>query len=153
GRSGRQSPLLALLDKGSRSGVVCTAVNMRLDNRIFRSEATTSTVIRVPVGILSAGLFGGGTMLTREPQRTSQLLPWGVAGDQRVDGIADDDEVPRRRHHGAVHLCRAGLWRDPHDGLSAAALYPALAGENPEVRALRVPLLYTGITLTMMWGA
>jgi hypothetical protein len=130
----------------------------RLDERIFRSEATTNTIIRVSVAILFVVLWDGGTtILTPELKTTSPLIPWvqlaiaasmasrttmkfGAAGIMAL-------YIYAVQAYGAFHLMDYPIF-------PAVALYLALAGaEHPQVRALRLPLLYTGIALTMMWGA
>ena len=130
----------------------------RFDNAIFRSDACTSIIIRVAVGILFLVLWeSGGIILTPELNTTSNVVPWlqlaiaasmlsrstlkyGAAGIMLlyVYAIAD---------YGAFHLMDYPIF-------PGIAVYLALTSvENPQFRALRMPVLYASVAVTMMWGA
>jgi hypothetical protein len=130
----------------------------RLDNRIFRSELCTTTIIRIAVGILFVILwYGGSVILTPELKTASPMIPWvqlaiaasmlsrralkfGAAGIMALYIFAV-------QQYGAFHLMDYPIF-------PALALYLALTGVgSPQLRALRMPLLYAGIAITMMWGA
>ena len=130
----------------------------RLDNWIFRSEICTNTIIRIAVGILFLVLWDtGGMILTPELKTTSTMVPWVQLA------IAASMLSRPALKYGAVGimalyiLCRGGIWRLPHDGLPdlpGVALYLALTGvKSRYLCALRMPVLYTGVAVTMMWGA
>jgi hypothetical protein len=130
----------------------------RLDNAIFRSDACTSGIIRAAVAVLFVTLWAtGGTILTPELNTTSNLVPWlqlaiaatmlsrstlqfGAAGIMLlyVYAIAE---------YGAFHMLDYPIF-------PGVALYLALtSAQNPYLRALRMPVLYSSVAATMMWGA
>jgi hypothetical protein len=130
----------------------------RFDNAIFRSESYTSTIIRVAVGMLFLALWeSGGVILTPELKTTSILVPLlqlaiaasmlsrstlklGAAGIMvlYVYAVAT---------YGAFHLMDYPVF-------PGVAVYLALlVVKSPYLSALRLPVLYTSIAATMMWGA
>ena len=130
----------------------------RLDNSIFRSEILHeyhhSSGCRYPV----SGAMGHGRHYPHARTQDDQHLgSHGATRDRGLDAVPFHIEVRRGRDHGAVRVCRGGIWRLPHDGLPdlpGVAVYLALTGvKNPHLSALRLPVLYTGVAVTMMWGA
>jgi hypothetical protein len=130
----------------------------RFDNAVFRSESCTSTIIRVAVGILFLALWeSGGIILTPELKTTSNLVPWlqlaiaasmlsrstlklGAAGIMML-------YVYAVATYGAFHLMDYPVF-------PGVAVYLALiVVKSPYLRALRLPVLYTSVAATMMWGA
>jgi hypothetical protein len=130
----------------------------RLDNSIFRSESCTNTIIRVAVGILFLVLWDtGGIILTPELKTTSTLVPmvqlaiaasmlfrstlkFGAIGIMALYAYGVEE-------YGAFHMMDYPIF-------PAIAVYLALTGvKNPHLCALRLPVLYTGVAVTMMWGA
>jgi hypothetical protein len=130
----------------------------RLDNSIFRSESCTNTILRAAVGILFLVLWdSGGIILTPELKTTSTLVPWvqlaiavsmpfrstlklGAVGIMALYVFAVVE-------YGAFHMMDYPIF-------PGVALYLALTGvKSPYLCALRLPVLYTGVAVTMMWGA
>jgi hypothetical protein len=130
----------------------------RFDNAIFRSDSCTSTIIRAAVGILFLALWqSGGIILTPELSTSSNLVPWlqlaiaasmlsrstlqfGAAGIALLYVYAVAE-------YGAFHLMDYPVF-------PGVALYLALTPvQNPQLRSLRMPVLYTSVAVTMMWGA
>ena len=143
--------------------VVDRAVNAsdwakRLDNSIFRSEFCTNTIIRAAVGILFLVLWDtGGIILTPELKTTSTLVPllqlaiaasmlfrftlkFGAVGIMALYVYAVQE-------YGAFHMMDYPIF-------PGVAVYLFLTGvKSPYLCALRLPVLYTGVAVTMMWGA
>ncbi len=130
----------------------------RVDDAIFRSEPYTGIIIRLAVGILFLILWrSDGIILTPELKTTSVLVPWlqlaiaasmlfrstlklGAAGIMALYLYA----VPA---YGAFHMMDYPVF-------PAIAVYLALyCVKNPQLRALRLPVLFTGVAVTLMWGA
>jgi hypothetical protein len=130
----------------------------RLDDSIFRPAAYSTTIIRVAVGILFLILWeSGDIILTPELKTTSILVPWlqlaiaasmllrstlklGAAGIMLLYAYAVVT-------YGAFHMMDYPVF-------PAVAVYLALtAVKTPYLRALQLPVLYTGVAVTMMWGA
>ena len=144
--------------------VVDRAVNAsdwakRLDNSIFRSESCTNTIIRAAVGILFLVLWDtGGIILTPELKTTSTLVPLLQLA------IAASMLFRSTLKFGAIGIMAlyvyavAGIWRLPHDGLPdlpgcGRLSLPDRRQKPATLCALRLPVLYTGVAVTMMWGA
>ena len=130
----------------------------RLDNSIFRSENCTNTILRAAVGILFLVLWDtGGIILTPELKTTSALVPmvqlaiaasmlfrstlkFGAVGIMALYLYAVEE-------YGAFHMMDYPIF-------PAIAVYLALTGvKSRYLCALRLPVLYTGVAVTMMWGA
>jgi hypothetical protein len=130
----------------------------RVDWFILGLESYTSTIIRAAVGILFFVLWAsGGVILTPELLTTSTLIPWlqlaiaasmlfrstlvfGAAGMLflYVYGVVA---------YGAFHMMDYPI-------APGLAVYIALTACNvPRIRALRMPVLFASVALTMMWGA
>jgi hypothetical protein len=130
----------------------------RFDNAIFRSESYTSTIIRVAVGILFLALWeSGGIILTPELKTTSALVPWlqlAIAASMLFRSTLKLGAlgimalyIYAVASYGAFHLMDYPVF-------PGVALFLALNGvQSPYLRALRLPVLYTAVATTMMWGA
>ena len=130
----------------------------RFDNAVFRSESYTSSIIRVAVGILFLVLWGtGGIILTPELKTTSIWVPWlqlAIAGSMLFRptlklGAAGIMALYlyATATYGSFHLMDYPVF-------PGVAVYLALTGvQSPYLRALRLPVLYTAVAATMMWGA
>jgi hypothetical protein len=130
----------------------------RVDRIILSLESHVSSIIRAAVGILFFVLWvSGGTILTPELLTTSTLIPWlqlaiaaamlfrstlvfGAAGIMFL-------YVYAVVAYGAFHMM-------DYPVVPGVAVYVALTGCNiPRIRALRMPVLFASVALTMMWGA
>jgi hypothetical protein len=130
----------------------------RLDNSIFRSESCTNAIMRAAVGILFLVLWdSGGTILTPELKTTSTVVPLvqlviaasmlsrstlkcGAVGIMALYVYAVEE-------YGAFHMMDYPIF-------PGVALYLALTGiKSPSLCRLRLPVLYTGVAVTMIWGA
>jgi hypothetical protein len=130
----------------------------RLDDRIFRSEPYTSVLIRAAVGILFLVLWeSGGIILTPELKTNNALIPQlqlaiaasmlfrstlrpGALGIMVLYAYAAGE-------YGAFHLMDYPIF----PGIAA---YLSLIGvKNSFLSTLRLPVLYAGVSATMMWGA
>ena len=130
----------------------------RFDDTIFRSEACTSVIIRAAVGILFLALWqSGGIILTPELKTTSALVPWmqlAIAGSMAFRVTLKAGAVGimalyfyAAATYGAFHLMDYPIF-------PGVAVYLALLDvRSPYLAALRLPVLYTGVAVTMMWGA
>jgi hypothetical protein len=129
-----------------------------VDRFILGLESFTGTIIHAAVGILFFVLWAsGGVILTPELLTANTLIPWlqlAIAGSMLfrstlVFGAAGMmflyiDAVVA---YGAFHMMDYPIF-------PAAAVYVALTACNiPRIRALRMPVLFAGVALTMMWGA
>jgi hypothetical protein len=130
----------------------------RFDDAIFRSEACTSTIIRVAVGLLFLALWEtGGLILTPELKTTSALIPWlllVIAGSMLSRSALKLGSAGIMAlylyaiaTYGAFHLMDYPIF-------PGVAVYLALLdAKSPYLAGLRLPVLYTGVAVTMMWGA
>jgi hypothetical protein len=130
----------------------------RFDNIIFRSESCTSTIMRVAVGILFLALWDcGGIILTPELTTTSALIPWlqlAIAGSMLSRSTLKFGAggimalyLYAVATYGAFHLMDYPIF-------PGIAVYLALIDvKSPYLCALRLPVLYTSVATTMMWGA
>jgi hypothetical protein len=130
----------------------------RLDDTIFRSEPYAGVIMRAAVGILFVVLWeSGGIILTPELKTSNLLVPWvqlAIAGSMLfrpllkfgaagIMGLYIYGVVA----YGAFHMMDYPIF-------PGIAVFLALTGvTNPFLRALRLPVLYTGVAVTMMWGA
>ncbi len=127
----------------------------RLDNSIFRSESCTNAIMRVAVCILFLMLWDtGGIILTPELKTTSALVPmvqlaiaasmlsrstlkYGAVGIMALYVYAVEE-------YGAFHMMDYPIF-------PGVAAYLALTGvKSPYLSALRLPVLYTGVAVTMI---
>jgi hypothetical protein len=130
----------------------------RIDDAIFRLEAHTGTIIRFAVGILFVELWdSGGLILTPELKTASPFVPWvqlaiaasmlfrptlvlGAAGIMGLYTYAVAE-------YGAFHMMDYPVF-------PGVAVYLGLATvRSSYLQALRLPVLYSSVAATMMWGA
>ena len=114
--------------------------------------------MRAAVGILFLMLWdSGGIILTPELKTTSTVVPlaqlaiaasmlsrstlkYGAVGIMALYVYAVEE-------YGAFHMMDYPIF-------PGVALYLALTGvKSPYLSALRLPVLYTGVAVTMIWGA
>jgi hypothetical protein len=130
----------------------------RVDAAISRCAAHAETIIRVAVGILFLILWQSGDLiLLPELKTTNALVPWlqlaiaasmlfrvtlvpGAIGIMLLYAYAISE-------YGAFHMM-------DYPVIPAVAVYIGLAAtRTPHLSAMRLPVLYAGIAITMMWGA
>jgi hypothetical protein len=130
----------------------------RFDNAIFRSESYTSTIIRVAVGILFLVLWDSGDIiLTPELKTTSTWVPWlqlAIAGSMLFRPTMKLGAIGIMVLYAYAVVTYGAFHLMDYPVFPGVALYLALAGvQSPYLRALRLPVLYSGVAVTMMWGA
>lgn len=130
----------------------------RIDNMIVRGEPYIFALVRAAVGALFVSLWtSGGLILTPELKTTSVYIPWlqlaiaasmlfrptvtfGAAGILGLYAYAASV-------YGAFHLMDYPIF-------PGVAVYLCLAASSRRfLRDLRLPVLYSSVAITMMWGA
>ena len=130
----------------------------QLDDAIARYEQYSEIIIRLAVGVLFLVLWhDGDTILMPELKTTNGLVPWlqlaislsmifpgtlilGAAG---IMGLYFYAVV----QYGAFHMMDYPI-------IPGLAVYLGLTGFSfPGFNTLRLPVLYSGVAATMMWGA
>jgi hypothetical protein len=130
----------------------------RIDDAMARGEPFISTMVRAAVGALFVSLWtSGGLILTPELKTSSVYIPWlqlaiagsmlfrptvtlGAAGILGLYAYAILD-------YGAFHLMDYPVF-------PGVAIYLFLSsGKGRPLRTLGLPVLYSSVAITMMWGA
>lgn len=130
----------------------------RVDHAIMRLEPHVDTLLRIAVGILFLVLWAtGGSILMPELLTSDPIIPWLQLA------IAASMLLRSTLVFGAVGILVLYLYAVVTFGafhmmdypvVPAIAVYVALTACNvARVRSLRMPVLFAGIALTMMWGA
>jgi hypothetical protein len=130
----------------------------RVDDAIFRCQSYSGIIIRVAVGILFLALWeSGGIILTPELKTTSILVPWLQLA------IAVSMLSRSTLKFGAVGIMALYVYAIVAYGAFHLMDYPVFPGvavylwltsvKNPFLNTLRLPVLFTSIATTMMWGA
>ena len=135
-----------------------TAVSARFDAMIGRVRPNILLIIRISIGALFVALWAsGGVILTPELTTPSLLVPWlqlAIAASMLwrftllpgALGIAAL-YVFAIREYGAFHLMDYPIF-------PAVAVYLGLSEARSRLlQDLRLPVLYAGVSITMMWGA
>jgi hypothetical protein len=135
-----------------------TAWAGRFDDAVALYESYSEIIIRLGVGVLFIVLWStGDTILLPELKTTNSLVPWlqlviaasmlfpvtlilGAAGIMGLYGYAVFQ-------YGAFHMMDYPI-------VPGVAVYLGLAtSRDSNVNALRLPVLYSSVAATMMWGA
>jgi hypothetical protein len=130
----------------------------RLDGAILTLESHTSTLIRAAVGILFFVLWAsGGTILMPELQTTNTAIPWlqlAIAASMLARSTLVFGALGIMLLYGYAVVTFGAFHMMDYPVVPGVAVYVALTACNlPRIRALRMPVFFVSVALTMMWGA
>jgi hypothetical protein len=135
-----------------------TALAVRFDNLVFSWAPGIEILLRCAVAVLFVALWlDGGTILTPELKTANPVVPWlqlAVAGCMIARATLPLAALGIMALYGYGVVEYGAFHMMDYPVIPALAAWFALAPAREEHwRAIRLPILYVGIALTMMWGA
>jgi hypothetical protein len=130
----------------------------RVDRAILNLESYASTIIRAAVGILFFVLWAsGGVILTPELFTTNALIPWlqlAIAATMLFRSTLVFGALGIMFLYVYAVVAYGAFHMMDYPVVPGIAVYLALTACNiAQIREVRMPVLFAGVALTMMWGA